>query len=473
MNRLPLAALGLALATALAAPRAGAQVVENPIAFDSAGRVTEITPTIAAQLRLVPPAWRITGDYTSARLFQLADASYVIVVTRRNGVVERYPITREDREYLKARTGEVPSTVEEQLRGGLRAVGATVDRETRNAFVRNQTLLGLVVYAPSFAYAVTNDPPGRVATYLLVAGGTFFGAASLTREVNVTKPMNNLATVGALSGGLAGWGTAYALDASQDATGALVFVSSLAGTAAGLYFGQRMSEAQVTAANFGAWASALTAGGIVEAAHLRDNGLSSRAAIGTMTAAGLVGYPLGVWYTRSRTYSVTSGDVYALLATGATGAALASAFVAEENDDVLQWLTATGGWVAGLVAGDRFLVRRYDHTRSEGTLLAAGALAGGLMGAGTAVLLDRHDTNQSLLNGLISAGALAGIALTEYYQQPRPDAVRGAPRPTAAPATPTSSPPPRSSLRVRFDPTALAAAALRAPGVHTVVGVTF
>ena len=52
-------------------PGAGAQVVETPQPFDSAGRLMAITPAIAARLQLGPPAWRVIGDFTEARLFSL------------------------------------------------------------------------------------------------------------------------------------------------------------------------------------------------------------------------------------------------------------------------------------------------------------------------------------------------------------------------------------------------------------------
>ena len=76
------------LALCLAAPRLHAQAVETPEPFDSAGRVTVITPSLAAALELRPPAWRIAGDYVGARLYRLGDDSFVIAVERRTGTVE-------------------------------------------------------------------------------------------------------------------------------------------------------------------------------------------------------------------------------------------------------------------------------------------------------------------------------------------------------------------------------------------------
>ena len=147
----------LLLSLLVAAPR-GAQATERPEPFDSAGRVEVITPTIAARLQLLPPAWRITGDSEGARLPRLSDDAYVVVVTRRDGTVERYAITGADRAYLRARTDALPPDLEEQIRGAVReATRGGLERASRNAFIRNQSLLGIGVYAPSFAWAVTND----------------------------------------------------------------------------------------------------------------------------------------------------------------------------------------------------------------------------------------------------------------------------------------------------------------------------
>jgi len=84
----------------LVAPAAAAQVVETPQPFDSAGRLMAITPAIAARLQLGPPAWRVVGDYTEARLYSIGGDAYVLVVTRRDGSLERYSVTGSDRAYL-------------------------------------------------------------------------------------------------------------------------------------------------------------------------------------------------------------------------------------------------------------------------------------------------------------------------------------------------------------------------------------
>jgi hypothetical protein len=447
----------LAVLAAAALPAAlRAQVVERPEAFDSAGRLVAITPPVAARLQLRPPAWRITGDFRDARLYNLSDAGYVIVVTRRNGTVERYLITAEDRAYLRARTRNLPPGLDEQISEGLAQVEQLARGGALNAFVRDQTILGLTVYAPSFAYAVTNEAAGRIATYLIVAGASFFGASSYARDFTVSPTQNRLATLGAVHVGAAGYGLAYALGASDDGQAVGIFAGSLAGTAAGLYFGRDMTPAQVAGAAFGADALGLVTAGLNGGAGNFEEGEDrARVAAATIVAAAALGTPLGAAYPKLVRYNVTAGDISTLWFTGGLGALGATSLVANEDPtDKEIMLALTGGFALGAVAGDRLLVKRMDHTAGDASLVGLGALAGALMGAGVSVLLDTDRSNDALIAGLATLGGVGGIAAAEYYAAPRADAGRLA-------------------TRIQFSPTGLAMVAARQRGVHPIVSVTF
>src|SRR5207248_2199077 len=68
-----------------------AQIVETPIAFDSARRVLVVTPPLAARLRLAAPVWPVRSDFREARLYAVQPAGgFVLVVQRPDGVVERF-----------------------------------------------------------------------------------------------------------------------------------------------------------------------------------------------------------------------------------------------------------------------------------------------------------------------------------------------------------------------------------------------
>ncbi|MHB1222780.1 MAG: hypothetical protein ACYC2G_01845 [Gemmatimonadaceae bacterium] len=431
--------LAAAVMLVAAGPSLRAQVVERPVAFDSAGRVLVITPETAARARLAPPAWRVTGGFDDARLFSTGGGSYVLVVTRPSGAVERYDLTAADVADLRRRVALLPPA---RMR--------ETDRAMRNAFIRNQTLLGLGVYAPSFAYTVTNDDAGRVASWLLVSGVSYFAASTIARDIAITPAMNRLATHAALHGGAAGLGIGEVFDMSRDGRAAAAFLGSVGGAAAGIVLGRDMTPSEAVASGFGADAAAGLALGLSLGA---DAG--SRTTSGAMVAAGLAGYPLGLYYARSAPYNVTAGDVRALTVTAAVGALATSPFLARSDaSGRTVALALTGGAVAGLVAGDRFLVRRYDHNTAEGTLLALGAGAGGLMGAGVATLIGRDEGDGVLVASLASVGAIAGIAISERLLLPRADARRLA-----------------SGITVQ--PLGLAMAAAGMPGNHPLLRLTF
>ena len=458
----------LALAIAVMSARAGAQAVERPEPFDSAGRVQYITPIVAARLSLVPPAWRITGDYREARLFATADGGYVIVVTRRDGAQERYAITAADRDYLRTKTANLPPGLVEQAAQQLQqSVSATVREglqaaergDARGAFIISQTALGALVYAPSFAYAVTENDAGRIPVYLLVAGGTYFAAASLSRDMRITPPQNVLATRAAISGGAAGYAVTYALGAPEDGRAAGIFIGSLAGTATGLWIGRGMTSAGAMAASFGSDALALSTAGVLRATgtlRRESRGGEPKAAAVAIVTAGLVGYPLGARYARTTSYNVTAGDVGTLWVAGGIGTVAAATLVADLDSDEATYLGLTAGFAAGVYAGDRLLVRRFDHSWGQFATVAAGAVGGGLMGAGVAVLVDREDPSNALVWGLMTAGAVTGVGIANWVQ-----------------VTPADARHQRSGMRLRIDGTAVAMAASGVPGRHALVSITF
>ena len=417
------------------ASQARAQAVEHPEPFDSAGRVMAITPSIAARLQLLPPAWRVTGQFTEARLFSTSDSTFVMVVTRPGGIVERYSVAPDERAYLMERTNTLPSSFRVTPREITEAKGE------RRAFIRNQTLLGLGVYAPAAAIALSDDGAGQTAIYLLVAGGAYFGAATLSREIAITEQMNSLATHMASRGAAAGMGGAYALSLDNDGRAAGVLAASLLGTATGLRLARDMSAGDARAAGFGADATALVTFGLVVATDNdldddvqgvddinQDDGIG-RTQVGTIVLAGLAGYPLGLMYARRATYNITSGDIGTLWVSGGLGILAASPFVVNSPDSPRLILgTLTAGFVGGLIAGDRLFVRRADHSTGEATLVTLGAAAGALMGGGVYVLVDRDTNHDALGLSLATLGAVGGVLATERAFPPDGDAGRMASR---------------------------------------------
>jgi hypothetical protein len=191
-------ALIIGALVSLPVARMSAQIVERPVPFDSAGLVTVMTPFLAEKAALRPPWWPVSGDFTEARLYTANDSTYVLAVTRRTGVVERYSLTGTDRDAIRAVVSRLPRAV------------IVARNDARNAFIKSQTILGLLAYGPTFAGAMADNSAAATAGYLVVAGGTFFAASEIARRNSISRAQSDLAFNMGHNGALAGWAVAYA-----------------------------------------------------------------------------------------------------------------------------------------------------------------------------------------------------------------------------------------------------------------------
>jgi energy-converting hydrogenase Eha subunit C len=434
---------------------ASAQVIERPVPFDSAGLVTVMTPFLADKAALRPPWWPVSGEFTEARLFTANDSTYVLAVGRRTGVVERYNLTATDREAIRAVVSRLPREV----------IVARTD--ARNGFIARQTLLGLIAYGPTFAGAIANNDAGAAAGYLVVAGGSFFAASEISRRMLVTKPQTDLSFNLGHNGALAGWATMYLLHSNNHMQSAGAFIGGLTGAALGLHFANGMTEADAIGAGFGSDIGALIGYGAAETIRgssgcvQKSDGtfdcggrISDRGVVALVLASGIIGYPLGVLYPRNASYSVTPGDIQTLWPSAAIGASAASLFLSDDPTTSHAALALTSGGVVGMILGDRFLVRKFDHSRADGLRVTLGALAGGLMGAGIASLTNPSDPNRRLVSGMATAGGLIGVIATERYLDPSPDAGR-------------------RGMRLTVNPMSIFFVAAHTPGNHSLLNVRF
>jgi hypothetical protein len=327
-------------------------------------------------------------------------------------------------------------------------------------------LLGIGVYGPAFAGAIGDNSGSYSAAYLVVAGGSFFAASEISRRTFISRPQADLSTNMGFNGALAGWGTAYLLSAGRKAQYAGTFIGGVTGSAIGLRAARNMTEADAVATAFGSDIGALIGFGTMEALRggWRDcpndtlvqdcRRLSNKSEVAVVLASGLIGYPIGLMYPRNARYNVTAGDVQTLAPAALLGAVAGVAFVNKHAPYSTFATAATIGGVVGMMAGDRFLVQRYDHDRDDADRLWLGTIAGGLMGGGIAVLGQASRNNPHVVGGLIAAGGLAGIIVTERYLRPNRDA--GQPR-----------------LRVTFNPASIPLLAVRAPGNYSLLNVRF
>jgi hypothetical protein len=437
--------------------RIGGQIVERPVPFDSAGLVTVMTSYLADRAALRPPWWPVSGEFTDARLYTANDSTYVLAVTRRTGVVERYSLSATDREAIRAVVSRLPRET----------IMARTD--ARGAFIRGHTFLGLLVYGPAFAGAIGDNSGTRSAGYLVVAGGTFFAASEVSRRMFISRPQADLSTNMGLNGALAGWATAYLLNGRDKAQFSGAFIGGITGAVIGVRAARNMTEADAVATAWGSDIGALIAFGTMEAVRgksectfdpatslttCNSRRLSDRSEVAIVLASGIIGYPLGLLYPRNARYNVTAGDVETLAPATALGAGAGIALLGR-NASYRQFATlATIGGVLGMMAGDKFLVQRYDHERDEADRISLGTAAGSLMGAGIAALGKSSRENPHVIGGLAVGGGVAGLIITERYLGPNRDA--GRPR-----------------FRVTFNPASIPLLAARTPGNHSLLNVRF
>jgi hypothetical protein len=296
----------------------------------------------------------------------------------------------------------------------------------RADFVRNQAALGVALYAPAFATTITDDPLTWAASYVFVAGGSFVAASEISKRVTVTDAMQRLATGAPIRGAIAGSLLAALIDGDVRATAGAILAGSVGGTAAGLLRGQSMDDGEAAATLFGADVLGLTGYGLSTALGLRNEERSNRTRLAMSLGGMLAGAPLGQAYAALAPYNVTVGDIHAMSATGGVGMLLGLTAIANgaHSDREIAAALTIGGAV-GLVAGDRLLTRRYDHSAHEGRMIVLGGVVGGAAGAGIALATSgrSRESWNAYSAGLATAGAVAGATWAQYYLRPKPDGV--------------------------------------------------
>lgn len=402
----------------LCGERVQAQVRERPVPFDSAGRISAITPPMAARLGLAAPVWPVTGDFLEARLYEIGDSAftYVIVVRRQREVLERYPIDA-------ARRAELAGAI---ARGTLLAGNAqradsmptVISEPVRGQFVANQTALGGLLFGPA-ASALVDDAAAGAAAYLLTAGLTFFTAAHITQTTPVSRAQNHLSTHSAVRGAIAGELLLYAAagdNPSSNATGAALLAGGLLGDVIGFQLAKPMTDAEAHGTAHGSTVTALLTTGVLGTLGALRRESSGRPAVLGIIAAGALGYPLGLRYVRGTPYRVTAGDVGAMFTSELLGLGAAAALIPDSPSQELVFGMLTGGYAVGALVGDRVFVRLFDHTESDARLLALGTGAGALMGL--AVPAFAQSDNTHLIFGTATIGGILGAILTENLIAP-------------------------------------------------------
>lgn len=442
--------------------RADAQARERPVPFDRAGRVNVMTPPLAARYGLTPPLWPVTGDYLDGRLYAVEDsiATYILVVRRPRDVMERFAITPQARDELAAAIESASERL--TARAGGDTVPTMISEPVRGAFVLNQSLLGLILFAP-YTAALTNDPALGTASYLFVAGGTFFVASTIAKRTPISRAQNHLSWHSARRGSAAATLALLSLagdDVGEQAYYAALLAGGIAGDVIGFKIAKPMTDAEAHGTSHGSTVTALMTTGLLGTAGMFGNETSARIGAAIIIGGGAMGYPLGLRYVRRAPYVVTAGDVGTLVTSGLLGVAGALTFLVDFDDisDNLLFGSLTTGYALGVLAGDRWLVRPFDHTEGEARLLMLGTAAGSLMGLTLPVLAQ--SSSATVFMAATTLGGILGAIATEYMVAPRRAETRPAPRE-------------ESSSRLRFTPSNAVGVVMRAPGAYPLLSYSF
>lgn len=417
-------------------PAQVAPEIERPVPFDSAGRVMVLTPNLVSRLALSAPRWPVTGEFREARLFARSSGGFALIVTLQDGAVARYLL--DDDSILTLRSS-VSAAVLASTDRGERLPGSGVvelSQPAGNAFVRNQTFLGLAAYGPATA-AILSNSGGAAASggYFLAAGSAFFIAANTVKNKTVTRAQNQLASHAGVRGAIAGSGVAVIANADGGAGyGTPILLGAVAGTVAGYQGARRLTDGEAAASGLIADLAALTTLGLGGSFGLYERETiildefgnvdrrlraSGKAAIGASIAAGIAGYVAGPRYARRASYNVTDGDASVAFAGAAVGTVGALALAGGDDNRERAFAMGTAGLLTGFWLADRALVRTGDRTPANGTLTQLGTIAGALMGGGVAAMLE---ADGPVALGLAATGGLLGLAATDRLLSPAPDA---------------------------------------------------
>ena len=389
------------LALPAAVRRAGAQTVETPIAFDSAQRVTAVTPALAERLHLAPPVWPVLGDYREARLYRASpDGGFVLVAARVGGAFERFALQTDQVTVLRAAIDAAVAATGRPS-GDL---APDISEPAGNGFARHLTVLSALAYGP-LAASLANDPKAGGALYLLTTGGAFFISYDAAQSGHITRAQSDLAVNLGLATGLGGWGAGFAAAGNSDkGVRGVALGSALVGTIAGASLGRTMTDAEAHGATVGIESAGAATWALASAA-----GASDRTMAGVVAGSELIGFPLGVAYPRRASYHVTAGDLNGVQTTGLVGVLYGAALGGRSGASTRQLGIALGSsYVAGALVGDLVIARPLDLTTSEANIGTVGALAGSLIGLAVPVLAGSDDN--AFIFGSAAVGATLGLS---------------------------------------------------------------
>lgn len=387
------------LSSLLVANLAAAAEVQVPL--DRAGRVQRVDAALARRLGMFADR----PGFQEARLFQLADSSFVLEISS----MLPAGLTRERVPLTSAGVDSIRDGITTGL--ALHKTTPTIDKSGRPLFVGTTTLMAFGFYGWAIPYLFEENASDqvKVGTYLVTASAGTFIPIWLTRNRSVSMASAAMAWYGMSRGALHGALLPYALHAdpvTKPATACALGFSVVEGIA-GFEWAARtgMSTGSAATISNGTDFGALYGLGF---SHL-FNGESSGRAAGTLIGSG-VGLAASALYAPHRDH--TYGDASVMRTGGWVGGFTGLAIVQALGPDDYQKSSTAGaitGGTLGLLVGDR-LVRKADFSFGQSVIVDLTTIGGGLLGLGTGILAQGDGGSDKVLWATSAAGTVVGYA---------------------------------------------------------------
>ncbi len=383
---------------------------ETSVPLDSAGTVHVIDAPLERQLHLFDDV----AGFLEARLFQLADSSYVLEISSEADG----RLTRERRALTTAAAEDFRREVSARL-GRQRGPMARELEDARGRFLTGMSILSLGYYGWAVPYVMQVES-GRVygGVYMLTSASGILVPFLLSRDAFVPEGAAALGLYGGSRGIFYGILLDVAL-AGEHARGrdmvGIGLMTSLAGLVGGYQSGWNARLDAGTAGAIGAYGDFGLYEGVMAGVLINEQWLDADHPNGVAAVTllgGVAGMGAGALFSSRQSYG--RGDNAVLRTTGLLGIAVPVTALDLSGDVHWQSFAAAtmAGTAVGLAAG-HWLTRDVDLTKTQGTLIELGAMGGGLVGLGLAYLTQPVGEDQSDRYTLLGTlGAAGGFALT-------------------------------------------------------------
>jgi hypothetical protein len=364
--------------------------------------------TIDARMASKVAKLRSYNDFQQATLQQADKGLELNVVYKEDGIfkVDRIPLTEADIQQICDELGINSDPREVQANDN-------PSQEARRRLILSSSAFSLGYYSWAVPTALkADDFKAYTASYMLIGGAGFFVPLLATNKHDITDGMERAYTMGA------GSGLVHGLSLNMMLVGDYSEFESVLGFTTAMSITESLVAFSLAKKHKSSWgyASIVGAGSLWGAAYgaaipfIVSESEEVRL-YGLTTLAGSVVGIVGANYLYKK-QPITHGDATIISTTGALGTYWGGVFMEtfDINNDraIISMLTAsaTGGLAYGI-----YKTKSYDYTRQEGNLIPLGTFAGGLIGAGFAVLTEAEGTGTLWFTAI---GATGGFFLSDW-----------------------------------------------------------